>query len=204
MRLKCLIISRIFVDNVNGALTDLGRWQLANGLRRFDSSSSKSGFSGDPDLHPILSVEVPFFVRLLFRLSSALNDKYGRVMEGAYGRTDVVGRVVRQFLLAPCYGLQTDEEEDGINEDSSFSPFSKQQRRQRGRRSKQQQYVTRHSSRPRLSLRFLANKQTLGWILCSLLFSPAFGVGRLTFLFCLPIFAFFIGVVMALVKPKTC
>ena len=189
-------------DNVNGTLTDLGRWQLANGLRRFDSSTAKSGFSGDPDLHPILSVEIPFLVRLLYRLSSALNGKYGRAMEGAYGRTDIVGRVVRQFLLAPCYGLQM--EEDDLNEDPSLSPYSKQKRQQLRDQRRQRQYVSVHSSRPRLSLRFLANKQTLGYILGSLLFSPALGVGRMTFLLCLPIFAFFIGVVMALVKPKTC
>ena len=176
---------------------------MANGLRHFDSTTSKSGFSGDPDLHPILSVEIAFFVRLLFRLSTILNDKYGQIMERAYSRPDVVGRVVRQFLLSPCLAAKVEDEDEDANEDSSFSPFSRQPRRQQRGRRRKQQYVTRHSSKPRVSLRFLAHKQTLGWILFSLLFSPALGVGRVTLLFCLPLFAFFIGVLMALVKPKT-
>ena len=181
-------------DNVNGVLTDLGRWQMCNGLRRFDAASM--GFQGDPDLHPILSIEIAFLVRLLYKLSSAINDKYGPIMEKTYGRGDVVGRVARQFLLAPC--PKSEDGGDASGNDSSFSPTHQRRRQQRSR-----QVVGRHSSKPRVSLRFLANKQTLGWILCALLFSPALGVSRWALFCCLPVFTILIGVIMALVKPKT-
>ena len=108
---------------------------------------------GDPDLHPILSTELAFLVRLLYRLSSFLNGKYGSRLESAYARADVFGRVARRFLLAPCPGAATASEEE---KDASFSP-----RRRAGRRGV---LLGPHSSKARLSLRFLADKSLIGWV----------------------------------------
>lgn len=44
--------------------------QIINGLRRFDIQ-----YQGDPELQPIRSYENALLVRLLYRLSSLLNDR---------------------------------------------------------------------------------------------------------------------------------
>ncbi|XP_012589709.1 PREDICTED: sphingomyelin phosphodiesterase 4 isoform X3 [Condylura cristata] len=51
-------------------LTPLGRYQIINGLRRFDID-----YQGDSELQPIRSYESPSLVRVLFRLSSAINQR---------------------------------------------------------------------------------------------------------------------------------
>uniref|UniRef100_G1LX77 Sphingomyelin phosphodiesterase 4 n=1 Tax=Ailuropoda melanoleuca TaxID=9646 RepID=G1LX77_AILME len=51
-------------------LTPLGRYQIINGLRRFDIE-----YQGDSELQPIRSYEIASLVRMLFRLSSAINHR---------------------------------------------------------------------------------------------------------------------------------
>ncbi|XP_078185288.1 sphingomyelin phosphodiesterase 4 isoform X11 [Callithrix jacchus] len=51
-------------------LTPLGRYQIINGLRRFEIE-----YQGDPELQPIRSYEIASLVRALFRLSSAINHR---------------------------------------------------------------------------------------------------------------------------------
>lgn len=53
-------------------LTDAGRLQIINGLRRFDIQ-----YQGDPELQPIRSYENALLVRMFFKLSRLLNDKVG-------------------------------------------------------------------------------------------------------------------------------
>jgi len=161
-------------DNVDGVLTELGRWQLKNGLKRF----RPPGFRGDPDLHPIQSFESAVLVRALYRMACRVNDRFGRVFEDTYSRPDIVGRVARQFLLPPC--------------DIAGSPMGSKKA-----------ILNEYSGRPRISLRFLGNKQTLGSIFLVLLVAPGFGVSRFACLFCLALFFFFLNVITALVKPKT-
>ncbi|PIO29602.1 hypothetical protein AB205_0124150 [Aquarana catesbeiana] len=59
------------VQTENGVLlTDLGRKQIINGLRKFDIQ-----YQGDPELQPIRSYENATLVRLLYQLSQALNSR---------------------------------------------------------------------------------------------------------------------------------
>lgn len=51
--------------------TALGKYQMANGLRRFDIQ-----YSGDPDLQPVRTYESVFLVRTLHKLSVTLNEKF--------------------------------------------------------------------------------------------------------------------------------
>ncbi|KAM7331429.1 hypothetical protein ACRRTK_008137 [Alexandromys fortis] len=51
-------------------LTPLGRYQIINGLRRFEIE-----YQGDLELQPIRSYEITSLVRALFRLSSAINRR---------------------------------------------------------------------------------------------------------------------------------
>lgn len=44
--------------------------QIINGLRRFDIQ-----YQGDPDLQPIRSYENALLVRLLYRISSLVNER---------------------------------------------------------------------------------------------------------------------------------
>ncbi|KAF4792805.1 Sphingomyelin phosphodiesterase 4 [Turdus rufiventris] len=60
-------------------LTPLGRYQIINGLRRFELQ-----YQGDTELQPIRSYENAALVRLLFRLSSLLNQRDGNHMNTSF------------------------------------------------------------------------------------------------------------------------
>lgn len=49
--------------------------QIINGLRRFEIE-----YQGDPELQPIRSYENAVLVRLLFRISSLVNDRVSHVV----------------------------------------------------------------------------------------------------------------------------
>ncbi|XP_072237512.1 sphingomyelin phosphodiesterase 4 isoform X5 [Leuresthes tenuis] len=112
-------------------LTELGRRQIINGLRRFDIQ-----YQGDPELQPIRSYESALLVRLLFRLSSLANDRLGGHMNALCSRPDFLGRLGRHYLADP----------DAVCKQRQ-SPVSRGQ--------------LERSRRPRLSLRPLASYRTL-------------------------------------------
>ena len=60
-------------DEDNVRLTPLGRYQLMNGLKKFDIT-----YRGDPDLQPIRTNESKFLVRMLHAVSSYFNEKVRR------------------------------------------------------------------------------------------------------------------------------
>lgn len=72
-------------------LTPLGRYQMMNGLRKFQVR-----YSGDPELTPICSFENPALVRLMYRLSTHLNKKFGKSLDKLY----IDSRLFRQ---AACF-----------------------------------------------------------------------------------------------------
>ncbi|XP_077459454.1 sphingomyelin phosphodiesterase 4 isoform X1 [Stigmatopora argus] len=78
-------------------LTDLGRMQMINGLRRLDVT-----YRGDPELQPIRSYENAPLVRLLYRLSCLLNAKFEGQMAELCSRRDLAGRLGRRYLGAPA------------------------------------------------------------------------------------------------------
>ncbi|XP_026538699.1 sphingomyelin phosphodiesterase 4 [Notechis scutatus] len=112
-------------------LTPLGRYQIINGLRKFQVE-----YQGDPELQPIRSYESATLVRLLFRLSLAINECFGNQMERLCAREDFLGGFCRYHLTnLPLVA------------NSQRSPHAKW-----------------HSGRiqqPRVRLRFLASYRTL-------------------------------------------
>ncbi|KAI5622538.1 sphingomyelin phosphodiesterase 4 [Silurus asotus] len=120
------------IQSENGlVLTDLGRMQIINGLRRFEIE-----YQGDPELQPIRSYENAFLVRLLFKLSSFINERFGGNMEALCSRQDILGRVSRHFL--------------------SMSPAPEQRQKSPAPRQ-----TRGRVQRPRLSLRPFASYRTL-------------------------------------------
>ncbi|XP_048023599.1 sphingomyelin phosphodiesterase 4 isoform X2 [Megalobrama amblycephala] len=121
------------IPSENGlVLTDLGRLQIINGLRRFEIE-----YQGDPELQPIRSYENAFLVRLLFRISTFINARLGDHMEALCSRQDLLGRLGRHYL-------------------SSSSVVAEQRRK-----SPVTQQMRERPQRVRLSLRFLASYRTL-------------------------------------------
>ncbi|XP_048114373.1 sphingomyelin phosphodiesterase 4 isoform X2 [Alosa alosa] len=128
-------------------LTDTGRMQIINGLRRFDIE-----YHGDPELQPIRSFENAFLVRVLYQVSSFINNRFGDHMAALCSRPDFLGCVGRHYLTsAPV---------------SHRSPTT--------RRS-----LERHT-RPRLSLRRLGSYRTLLSALLLYLLAALFAFGPLS------------------------
>lgn len=125
--------------------TPLGRYQMINGLRKFEVK-----YSGDPELQPICSYENPALVRLLYKISTHLNEKFGRTLEKTYTTS-------RLFRSVACYlspALKTASLPTPSNHPST-SPLHSPQRQ----------------LEPQISLRFLASYRTLiylfmFWLFC--------------------------------------
>ncbi|KAK9529771.1 hypothetical protein VZT92_013845 [Zoarces viviparus] len=82
------------IQGENGPiLTDLGRKQIISGLRRFDIQ-----YQGDPELQPIRSYENALLVRMFYRISSLLNERFGGHMNALCSRPDLLGRLGRHYL----------------------------------------------------------------------------------------------------------
>ncbi|XP_065668532.1 sphingomyelin phosphodiesterase 4 isoform X4 [Hydra vulgaris] len=71
-------------------LTDRGRFQVAQGLRRFDKI-----FTGDPELQPIRSHECSLAVRWLYKASIFINNKCSKKIERLYNRNDIISDALR-------------------------------------------------------------------------------------------------------------
>ncbi|XP_026090604.1 sphingomyelin phosphodiesterase 4-like isoform X2 [Carassius auratus] len=121
------------IPSENGLLlTDLGRLQIINGLRRFEIE-----YQGDPELQPIRSYENAFLVRLMFQISSFINARFGDHMETLCSRQDLLGSIGRHYL-SRC---------SKVAEQWRKSPVTRQMRER--------------PQRARLSLRVLASYRTL-------------------------------------------
>ncbi|XP_034085113.1 sphingomyelin phosphodiesterase 4 [Gymnodraco acuticeps] len=120
------------IQGENGLLlTDLGRKQIISGQRRFDIQ-----YQGDPELQPIRSYESALLVRLLYRVSSLINHRFGAHMDAVCSRPDFPGRLCRHFL-------SDGDSAPRLNQ----SPLSRR--------------WSERPKRPRLSLRRLASFRTL-------------------------------------------
>ncbi|KAL7844051.1 hypothetical protein SRHO_G00225900 [Serrasalmus rhombeus] len=140
------------IQSENGlVLTDLGRMQIINGLRRFEIE-----YQGDPELQPIRSYENALLVRLLFKVSTFINDLMGDHMEALCSRQDLLGRVSRHYLTSSS----------AIVEQRRRSPVTRQARG--------------HPQRARLSLRGLASYRTLLLLLLLYLFFALLSFGLLS------------------------
>uniref|UniRef100_A0A669PG75 Sphingomyelin phosphodiesterase 4 n=1 Tax=Phasianus colchicus TaxID=9054 RepID=A0A669PG75_PHACC len=136
------------IESENGLiLTPLGRYQMINGLRRFDVQ-----YQGDTELQPIRSYENATLVRLLYRLSSALNERFAEQMNVLCSREDFIGRFC-------CYHLKNPRFVHKIR----YSPVLKDRRNQ--------------NWGPRISLRFLASYRTLFSLLMLYFIASWFYIG---------------------------
>ncbi|XP_030657239.1 sphingomyelin phosphodiesterase 4 isoform X3 [Nomascus leucogenys] len=131
-------------------LTPLGRYQIINGLRRFEIE-----YQGDPELQPIRSYEIASLVRMLFRLSSAINHRFAGQMAALCSRDDFLGSLCRYHLTEP-----------GLASRHLLSPVGRRQ-------------VAGHTRGPRLSLRFLGSYRTLVSLLLAFFVASLFRVGPL-------------------------
>ncbi|KAJ7988477.1 hypothetical protein DPEC_G00323970 [Dallia pectoralis] len=140
------------VRGENGlVLTDVGRMQIINGLRRFEIE-----YQGDPELQPIRSYENAVLVRLFFKISSVINERFGGQMEALCSRRDFLGWLGRHYLAKP------EVRADG-----------------RGR-SPETQRTAERNRRPRLSLRTLASYRVLLMLLLLYLCGALFSFGPIS------------------------
>nr|XP_023839884.1 sphingomyelin phosphodiesterase 4 isoform X1 [Salvelinus alpinus] len=140
------------VQGKNGLiLTDLGRMQVINGLRRFEIE-----YQGDPELQPIRSYENAILVRLFFKISSLVNERFGGHMDALCSRPDFLGELGRHYLASP------EAAADGM------------------RRSPETRLTAERNRRPRLSLRMLASYRTLLMLLLLYLFVALFSFGPMS------------------------
>ncbi|XP_075626163.1 sphingomyelin phosphodiesterase 4 isoform X2 [Balearica regulorum gibbericeps] len=147
-------------------LTPLGRYQIINGLRRFEVQ-----YQGDTELQPIRSYENATLVRLLFRLSSALNERFADQMDVLCSREDFVGRLCRYHLTNPH-----------LVQKIRYSPMAKDR--------------TNQNWGPRISLRFLASYRTLISLLMIYFIASWFHVGPVGCTFIILIGYFLYAVIM--------
>ncbi|XP_039177131.1 sphingomyelin phosphodiesterase 4 isoform X3 [Crotalus tigris] len=136
------------IEGENGLmLTPLGRYQIINGLRRFQVE-----YQGDPELQPIRSYESTTLVRLFFRLSLAINERFGSQMERLCAREDFLGSFCRYHLANPSLGNKAQR-----------SPHTK--------------WHVGQIQQPRVSLRFLASYRALFSMLIVYFMAPWFCLG---------------------------
>ncbi|XP_054075535.1 sphingomyelin phosphodiesterase 4 isoform X2 [Rissa tridactyla] len=147
-------------------LTPLGRYQIINGLRRFEVQ-----YQGDTELQPIRSYENATLVRLLFRLSSALNERFADQMDALCSREDFVGRLCRYHLTNPH-----------LIQKIRYSPVVKDR--------------TNQNWGPRISLRFLASYRTLISLLMIYFIASWFYIGPIGCTFVILIGYFLYAVIM--------
>ncbi|XP_063065881.1 sphingomyelin phosphodiesterase 4 isoform X2 [Engraulis encrasicolus] len=142
-------------------LTDLGRMQIINGLRRFEIE-----YQGDPELQPIRSYENAFLVRVLYQVSSFVNNRFGNHMEALCSRPDVLGRIGKHYLT-------------NASATSASSSSSSSASTSGGRSPATRRLLERHAH-PRLSLRTLASYRTLLSGLLLYLLAAALSCGPLS------------------------
>ncbi|XP_040889076.1 sphingomyelin phosphodiesterase 4 isoform X2 [Toxotes jaculatrix] len=161
------------IQGENGlVLTDLGRRQIINGLRRFDIQ-----YQGDPELQPIRSYESALLVRLLYRISVLVNERFGGHMNALCSRTDFLGRLGRHYLTDPDSTTKL-----------KHSPSSRR--------------TLDRNRQPRLSLRPLASYRTIVLLLICYAFGALLSFGPLSSTVIILTGGFLYGLFMTLFGDK--
>uniref|UniRef100_A0A672Z7U2 Sphingomyelin phosphodiesterase 4 n=1 Tax=Sphaeramia orbicularis TaxID=375764 RepID=A0A672Z7U2_9TELE len=161
------------IQGENGLiLTDLGRMQIINGLRRFDIQ-----YQGDPELQPIRSYENALLVRLFYRISSLVNNIFGAHMNALCSRPDFLGRLGRHYLSDPNSSTQLKQ-----------SPVT--------------QRMLERNRLPRLSLRPLASYRTLLMLLLFYTFGALLSFGPMSSTLLILCGGFLYGLLMTLFGDK--
>uniref|UniRef100_A0A3B3Z9V9 Sphingomyelin phosphodiesterase 4 n=1 Tax=Periophthalmus magnuspinnatus TaxID=409849 RepID=A0A3B3Z9V9_9GOBI len=161
------------IQGENGLiLTDVGRMQIINGLRRFDIQ-----YQGDPELQPIRSYENAALVRLFYRLSTAVNERFGAHMNALCSRSDFLGRLGRHYLTDPQ--TFTRIRHNPVTQRSPYRP-----------------------PHPRLSLRTLASYRTLLMLMLLYMFGALLSLGPVSSTLIIISGAFLYGLFMTLFGDK--
>ncbi|XP_062272324.1 sphingomyelin phosphodiesterase 4 isoform X1 [Scomber scombrus] len=153
-------------------LTDLGRRQIINGLRRFDIH-----YQGDPELQPIRSYESALLVRLFYKISSLVNNRFGGHMNALCSRPDLLGRLGRHYLTDPDSTVK-----------AVHSPLSRR--------------PLERNREPRLSLRVLASYRTLLLLLLFYVLGALLSFGPVSSTLLILTGGFLYGLVMMLFGDK--
>ncbi|XP_016892298.1 sphingomyelin phosphodiesterase 4 isoform X2 [Cynoglossus semilaevis] len=153
-------------------LTDLGRKQVINGLRRFDIQ-----YQGDPELQPIRTFENPHLVRFFYRISSVINERFGGHMTALCLRPGFLGRMGRHFLTNPGSVWKLKQ-----------SPVSWTR--------------VGGSSQPRLSLRPLASYRTIVLLLLCYILGMLLSFGPLSSTILILILSFLYGLFMTMFSDR--
>ncbi|XP_032085613.1 sphingomyelin phosphodiesterase 4 isoform X2 [Thamnophis elegans] len=153
-------------------LTPLGRYQIINGLRKFQIE-----YQGDSELQPIRSYESTTLVRLLFRLSLAINERFGSQMERLCAREDFLGGFCRYHLTNPSLVANS-------------------------QRSTHTKWHSGRIQQPRVSLRFLASYRTLFSILIVYVMAAWFCLGPVACTFVLFLVYLLFACVMTVLTEK--
>uniref|UniRef100_A0A8C7S729 Sphingomyelin phosphodiesterase 4 n=1 Tax=Oncorhynchus mykiss TaxID=8022 RepID=A0A8C7S729_ONCMY len=83
------------IHSENGLiLTDLGRMQIINGLRRFDIE-----YQGDPQLQPVRSYENAVLVQLMFWIATLINNKLEGHMNDLCSQQNLLGRLGQHYFI---------------------------------------------------------------------------------------------------------
>uniref|UniRef100_S4R8F0 Uncharacterized protein n=1 Tax=Petromyzon marinus TaxID=7757 RepID=S4R8F0_PETMA len=146
--------------------------QLMNGLRRFNIQ-----YSGDPELQPIRSYENPTLVRLLYRLTSALNLRYNSQMQALCRRPGFLGRLSRYYLCPPRVASMP-----------RFEPVI---------------MAAAAAHTPRLSLRFLASYRNMLGLLLLYALARVLSLDPLAFMLLLLLAALGYGVIKTLLRERS-
>ncbi|XP_055466227.1 sphingomyelin phosphodiesterase 4 isoform X1 [Psammomys obesus] len=154
-------------------LTPLGRYQIINGLRRFEIE-----YQGDLELQPIRSYEITSLVRALFRLSSAINRRFAGQMAALCSRNDFLGSFCRYHLTEPA-----------LSNRHLLSPVGRRQ-------------AATPARAPRLSLRFLGSYRTLLLLLMAFFVASLFCIGPLPCSLLLVLGYLFYAVAMTLLTER--
>uniref|UniRef100_A0A5F9C2U2 Sphingomyelin phosphodiesterase 4 n=1 Tax=Oryctolagus cuniculus TaxID=9986 RepID=A0A5F9C2U2_RABIT len=154
-------------------LTPLGRYQIINGLRRFEIE-----YQGDSELQPIRSYEIAGLVRALFRLSSAINHRFAGRMAALCSRDDFLGGFCRYHLTEPALADRR------LLSPARPRPAASQVRG------------------PRLSLRFLGSWRTLLTLLLAFFVASLFSIGPVPCTLILILGYLFYAVAMTLLTER--
>ncbi|KAM8756184.1 sphingomyelin phosphodiesterase 4 isoform 2-T2 [Acanthopagrus schlegelii] len=161
------------IQGENGLiLTDLGRRQIISGLRRFEIH-----YQGDLELQPIRSYENALLVRLFYKISSLVNNRFGGHMNALCSRPDFLGRLGRHYL-------------------------SEQESTAKLKQSPMTQRTLERNRQPRLSLRPLASYRTILLLLLFYMFGALLSFGPVSSTLLILTGGFLYGLMMTLFGDK--
>uniref|UniRef100_A0A4W5QEC8 Sphingomyelin phosphodiesterase 4 n=1 Tax=Hucho hucho TaxID=62062 RepID=A0A4W5QEC8_9TELE len=162
------------IQSENGLiLTDLGRMQIINGLRRFDIE-----YQGDPQLQPVRSYENAVLVQLMFWIATLINNRLEGHMNDLCSQQNLLGRLGQHYLITSTVKVRFP------------------------RSTVTQQSQEDYHLRPRLTLRTFASYRTLLILLLLYSLGSLFSISPLFSTCLILMFSFLYGLCMTVYVGK--